>query len=219
MKRLIIIPFMLLFLLFSCTAQEDELVSGTLKGGLRYLSINSKNKPLNYVVYRGDYLVFELKDDSALLSIPELEVNLTLPRPESEQPYVKMKQTGTFAFTLGERRGTIEVIELAEAHYAEFSAAEAADFINQTAPLILDVRTADEYKSVHIPGAMLIPVQILSENLSKLEDYKDQDVFLYCASGNRSTVASRILIDAGFTRVYNLRFGIGDWARKGYPVE
>jgi rhodanese-related sulfurtransferase len=42
-------------------------------------------------------------------------------------------------------------------------------------------------------------------------------ILIYCATGNRSTVASRILADLGFKRIYNLRYGVYDWARKGHP--
>ncbi|MDC7222219.1 MAG: rhodanese-like domain-containing protein [Spirochaetales bacterium] len=218
MKRIILLILTCGFLL-SCTAQENEAVSGTLRGGLRYLSVDSGTDKLNYTVYRGDYIVFEIPEGTRRLSLPDLEIDLTLPRPEGERPYVKMKEAGAFPFTLGERTGTMRVIELTEAHYSELTAAEAAAFIEQTEPFILDVRTEGEYRMAHISQSELIPVQILTENLDKLSPYKDRDILIYCASGNRSTVASRLLIDAGFTRIYNLRYGIGDWMNRGYPVE
>jgi rhodanese-related sulfurtransferase len=48
--------------------------------------------------------------------------------------------------------------------------------------------------------------------------YRNQDVLIYCATGNRSTVAAKILIDHGFKRIFNLRQGISGWEREQYPV-
>ncbi|MDC7218340.1 MAG: rhodanese-like domain-containing protein [Spirochaetales bacterium] len=219
MKKAVILFIILTFTLLSCSAQEESDISGSLKGGLRYLAVDSGNKPLEYTVYRGDYIVLELPAGPQTFSVPDLDIEVSLPQPASEKPYVKMKESGVFPFTLGERQGTITVVELTEAHYTEFTAEEAAAFINQTEPLVLDVRTEGEYRAGHLVGASLLPVQVLTENLDKLEPYKDKDILIYCASGNRSTVASRILIDAGFTRIYNLRYGYGNWVRGGFPVE
>ncbi len=214
--------FLLLFILpfFSCTAEGSTPMSGTLKGGLRYLPVESGREALEYRVYRGDYIVFDLEPGrKAAFTLPSQNTEFTLPRPEGETPYIKMKDSGTFPFTLDGKPGVLNVIELTESHYTELASRDAADFIGNTSPLILDVRTEGEYARGHIAGAELIPVQILSDNLDRLKDYKDRDILVYCASGNRSTVASRLLIDAGFQRVYNLRYGIGDWINKGLPVE
>ena len=219
MKRLLFLLSMTLLFIFSCSAQGEGPVSGTLKGGLRHLPANSSGGTLDFTVYRGDYIVFETDGTVREFSVPDLQIDDTVPRPESEKPYFKMKEAGVFSFTLGERQGTITVLEMTEPQYKELSAADAAELIKQSEPFILDVRTEGEYRGGHLSGAALLPVQVLSENLDKLEEYKDRDILIYCASGNRSTVASRILIDAGYNRIYNLRYGYGDWVRKGYPVE
>lgn len=52
-------------------------------------------------------------------------------------------------------------------------------------------------------------MQVLDRNLSVLSEYKDTPVLLYCATGNRSTVAAKILIDNGFKRIFNLKKGTG----------
>jgi rhodanese-related sulfurtransferase len=54
--------------------------------------------------------------------------------------------------------------------------------------------------------------------LGELAVYRDRDVVIYCATGNRSTVAAKILLDAGFERVYNIRYGIVDWWKNHLPV-
>ena len=103
--------------------------------------------------------------------------------------------------------------------YEEITATEASKLIDSSNPFILDVRTEGEFASGHSPEATLIPVQVIGENLDKLEMYKNEPIFIYCRSGNRSTVASKILIEAGFNKIYNLEKGIGDWINSGLPIE
>lgn len=80
---------------------------------------------------------------------------------------------------------------------------------------LLDVRTPDEFSKEHIEGATLIPVQELSENLSKLD--KEKKIIVYCHSGMRSIAASRILVKNGFTPL-NVTGGITAWKNEGLGV-
>lgn len=195
-------------------------ISGTIEGGLRLLSVDDTSNDLEFTIYRGDYIVFDFETGgSHEFKVPDLEIDTSMPITGSEKAYVKMKESGDYNFSLGDRKGVFHVLELVDNNYHEVTAAEGLDLINNVNPLIIDVRTEGEYQQVHIPGANLLPVQVFADNIAQLEEFKNEDVFVYCASGNRSTVAARMLIDAGFTKVYNLRHGIGDWARKGNPVE
>ena len=72
---------------------------------------------------------------------------------------------------------------------------------------LLDVRTIQEFKSGHLRGATLIPVQALDENLGMLKQDKDKKIIVYCRTGSRSVSASRILEENGFTPL-NLKGGI-----------
>lgn len=68
--------------------------------------------------------------------------------------------------------------------------------------IILDVRSAGEFASGHIKGAINISVDSLKDNLSKLKN-KNQTIITCCASGMRSNVAKSILTANGYTQVYN----------------
>ena len=85
-------------------------------------------------------------------------------------------------------------------------------------PIILDVRTPNEFYSGHIENAMLIPLHQLEARLAEIAGYKDRDILAYCRSGNRSTVAAEILIRNGFGKLYNLRPGLRGWRANGYMV-
>jgi phage shock protein E len=67
--------------------------------------------------------------------------------------------------------------------------------------IILDVRSKGEFSAGHIKNSINIPVDQLSNNLSKLKD-KDKGI-ICCASGMRSGAAKRILEAGGYKAVYN----------------
>lgn len=69
-------------------------------------------------------------------------------------------------------------------------------------PLIIDVRTPEEFAMGAFPGAVLIQLDELSQRVSELGS-KDRQITLYCASGARSAYGRRILQQLGFTRVEN----------------
>jgi len=198
----------------------DRTVSGKLSNGIRILPVPNTDEPVILVVYRGDYIKFDVDPslDELSLAIPGLMIQKELSRDITAAPYFKMKHTGSFAFTLGKVGGQIWVIEYVQEKYAEVTSADARQIIDTRNPLILDVRTPAEYRRGHLENAVLIPVQILQQNLDRLAAYKDQDILVYCATGNRSTVASKILIDDGFNRIINLRHGIVDWHRHKHPI-
>ena len=112
----------------------------------------------------------------------------------------------------------IEAVEYTATGYVEVSAEEAAALIRTVDPLILDVRTPGEYAGGHLANAKLIPIQVLEAELGQLADYKDKPIFVYCRSGNRSTVAARLLLDKGFHNVTNMRQGMNEWQKKNLPI-
>ena len=82
---------------------------------------------------------------------------------------------------------------------------------------VLDVRTEEEYKEVHIKDAHLIPIKELEQNINKIP--KDKKVVVHCAAGKRSARACEALKDKGLKELYNLEGGINKWQAEGYPVE
>jgi NADPH-dependent 2,4-dienoyl-CoA reductase/sulfur reductase-like enzyme/rhodanese-related sulfurtransferase len=78
--------------------------------------------------------------------------------------------------------------------------------------ILLDTRTREEYSMGTIPGSINIPVDELRQNLDRLADYKDKEVVVYCRSGQRSYIATRILLQKGFNKVRNLSGGYLTWS-------
>jgi phage shock protein E len=76
---------------------------------------------------------------------------------------------------------------------------------------IIDVRSPGEFADESYPGAVNIPLNILSAKLDELGP-KDRPIILYCASGARSAQAARILKQAGYAEVLNAG-GLDDMPR------
>jgi phage shock protein E len=62
-------------------------------------------------------------------------------------------------------------------------------------PLVLDVRTPEEYAAGHVPGAILIPHDQLAMRLDALE--RDRPIVVYCRTGRRSGLAETLLRQHG----------------------
>ena len=88
-----------------------------------------------------------------------------------------------------------------------------------TAPLILDVRTPEEYAAEHIPGAINISHTELDERLPELASYKHEEIVVLCVSGKRTALAAEILLEAGFADIRDLKGHMQQWTANGYPLE
>ena len=86
-------------------------------------------------------------------------------------------------------------------------------------PLLIDVRTPQEYSSGHIKNSKMLPLGELLSNTNVINKYKDKEIVTICHSGSRSMMAAQILAQAGFKDIRNLTGGMMMWHRKGYPIE
>ena len=228
MKKTLLVILTIFFFAYSASCSEKNEsnlkaappVSGTVVNGYRILDVQPAQVPIDLKVYRGDYIKFKFDPSvqDPLLSIPDLAIQKRLSANPAEAPYFKMKTPGTFAFFLGNIDGNLIVINYRQASYREVTSNQAADLIKNEQPIILDVRTPNEYKRGHLHDSVLIPVQELQQRSKELGVHKNREILIYCATGNRSTVASKILIDNGFKHIVNMRGGIYDWSKKNYPV-
>lgn len=76
---------------------------------------------------------------------------------------------------------------------------------------IVDVREPHENAEFNIGGALVPLGNIQTMQLDDLEEYKNEELIVYCRSGNRSGQACLILEMAGFTNVKNLTGGMLYW--------
>jgi rhodanese-related sulfurtransferase len=97
----------------------------------------------------------------------------------------------------------------------EVSRTEARKLIDEGAQL-LDVRADHEWEAGHIACAKHVPLPELPQRLEEID--KDRPVVVYCRGGNRSSMATAALNDAGYDAV-KLSEGIVGWAGEDLPLE
>jgi rhodanese-related sulfurtransferase len=110
-----------------------------------------------------------------------------------------------------EQAATIPHVDVTEAARRLSEGAARAD-----GPLLVDVRERNEYATVHVPGAVLVPLSEFAVAAEQLPP--DRPLLLMCAAGKRSLVASEHLIRNGRRDVTNVTGGITAWQAAGLPV-
>ena len=105
----------------------------------------------------------------------------------------------------------------ADGSYEQITQETAKEMMDTQEVIILDVREQDEYDSVHIPRAVLLPVGTINEDTAAaVIPEKDSTVLVYCRSGNRSKTASSKLAELGYTSIYEFG-GINTWPYETEP--
>lgn len=90
----------------------------------------------------------------------------------------------------------------------DYAALKAALEATGSAVILLDVRTAEEFKEGRIPSAVLAPYDALSASFA--EPDKNRPIVVYCRSGRRSAIAAETLAGMGYTNLAD--FGsIDNW--------
>jgi rhodanese-related sulfurtransferase len=91
--------------------------------------------------------------------------------------------------------------------------------ISEPGVVIVDVRTPEEFAAGHLQGAVNIDVS--SSNFeSQISELDKSGIYaIYCRSGNRSTIASGKMSDAGFTSLFNFnKGGFAELSAAGAPT-
>jgi len=78
-------------------------------------------------------------------------------------------------------------------------------------PILIDVRTTEEYREGTIPGAMSLNIH--SDDFKRATDYlpKEQEIIVFCQSGDRSSEAFEMLKSLGFKNISQLIGGYNVW--------
>ncbi|MBT8399759.1 MAG: molybdopterin-synthase adenylyltransferase MoeB [Rhodothermia bacterium] len=99
----------------------------------------------------------------------------------------------------------------------EITVAEFAALSGSSRPFLLDVRRPIEDEIASMGADQLIPVEELPERLDEIRAGYEADVVIHCRSGARSARATKLLLEAGWQRVRNLKGGILAWSDEVDP--
>tara|TARA_R100000935_G_scaffold55018_1_gene84565 strand:+ start:565 stop:945 length:381 start_codon:yes stop_codon:yes gene_type:complete len=111
---------------------------------------------------------------------------------------------GFFASIFGLNAQSIKEIKVLDA--TEFN-----EKISEGKVALVDVRTANEYNAGNIKNAENIDF-FDPQFITCFSDYdKDEPIYVYCQSGNRSGKAAKKLAELGFTEIYDLKGGYSGW--------
>ena len=102
---------------------------------------------------------------------------------------------------------------------AQLGTLEVTRLMNQGGTLVLDIREGEDYAAGHLPRARHIPLSQLSSRVEEIGKYKEKPVIVTCGNGKRAGAASRVLKQAGFKNVFELRGGLNAWEQASLPVE
>ncbi len=90
---------------------------------------------------------------------------------------------------------------------------------SDNAPIILDVRTPEEYAAGHISGAINIPHNMLAARIDELSEYKNKQIVVHCQSGRRAGLAESVLREGGYNKILHLEGDMYAWRESKLPLE
>ncbi len=108
---------------------------------------------------------------------------------------------------------------LASFSQRKLSTEEFASMLRDSAGFqLVDVRTPAEYREAHLINSENIDFKNpdFASRIEKLD--KTRPVMVYCLAGSRSADAAKVLLDSGFSRVYDMYGGYIKWSSEGKPA-
>lgn len=192
MKKLILMLVILLFVLTGCTKEKNV----TFEAQIESVSDQSM-----MVTTSGD---IGFDKASVGLSTAKIKGDLVVGGNVTVTIHPEIRETYPVQVT------AIEV-EVMDAAYEKISAQQAKEMIDKGEyGVILDVRTLEEYNEGHIEGATLLPDNEIKDKAEITLYDKEEVILVYCRSGRRSEAAAKVLVEMGYTKVYDFG-GIIDW--------
>lgn len=119
-----------------------------------------------------------------------------------------------------------QIVAEARANVKELFPWDLAEQMQNSTPLIVDIREPYEYAEMHIQDSINVPRGILEtaceydfeETVPALVEARDKDVVLVCRSGNRSILAAEVLQKMGYQNVFSLQTGLRGWNEFEQPL-
>lgn len=102
----------------------------------------------------------------------------------------------------------------------QISVGELRDLLTTESDVqVIDVRRPPEYKDGHVPHAVTAPLSVLKERIPSLTFDPKKTTAVICAGGYRSSAATSLLEQQGFTDLRNVTGGTAAWIKAGFSTE
>lgn len=113
----------------------------------------------------------------------------------------------------------LALCEAARKHVHELSIEDVKNRLLQDKNFhLIDVRDKEEFTEGHLPLAHHMSRGMIELLIHQLVSGKDQEIILYCGSGNRSVLAAESLQKMGYSNVHSMSGGYKGWAGLGLPT-
>ncbi len=89
---------------------------------------------------------------------------------------------------------------------------------NDDDTLMLDIRSAADFKTGRVLNSKNIPFAELSKRMDDLQKHRDKPVVLICKTGQTAGSAANMLRKDGYTKVYRMTGGMVEWTNQGLPL-
>ena len=104
-----------------------------------------------------------------------------------------------------------ELLDAALKKFGFVSPLLAVTKMNNDNTVVVDVRESDEFSKGHIEGAINLPLSKMKDQISVLENYKNNQMLIVCQDGTRSATAGKMATKAGLKDVFVITGGMGSW--------
>jgi cysteine synthase/rhodanese-related sulfurtransferase len=94
----------------------------------------------------------------------------------------------------------------------------AFEMIEDGSPFVVDVREIDEFSGGHIPEAVNMPLQEMSDYVAHLPEDREAPILVVCETGNRSLTGALFLASLGYRDVRSINEGTQGWLVGGFPI-
>jgi len=101
---------------------------------------------------------------------------------------------------------------------ATVSPQQLVNLVNGQQAAVIDLRDTADFRKGHIVDAINIPYNKLNERFAELEKLRERPLILVCKIGQFAGAAGKQLRAKGFSQVYRLRGGIGEWQGAQMPL-
>lgn len=112
----------------------------------------------------------------------------------------------------------LELATKAKQKVKEIDIHKAKEYLMEGKAIFIDVREESEWQQGYIPNAIHLSKGVIERDIEKKIPDQNTALILYCSGGFRSALATKSLLEMGYTNVSSIEGGVTAWINAGYPL-